>query len=81
MPRSRHSPRQLRLQSLLHAARLDAGLTQVEVAARLDRPQSYVAKYEAGDRRLDVAEFLEVAEALGADPAALLAAVAAAPRE
>lgn len=48
------------------------GLTQVQLARRLQRPQSFVSKYERGERRLDVIEFLEVAHALGADPAALL---------
>ena len=48
--------------------RIEADLTQAHVAARLDRPQSFVAKYEGGERRLDVIEFLEVAEAIGFDP-------------
>ncbi|MER9508809.1 transcriptional regulator [Mesorhizobium sp. M0579] len=39
----------------------------------LGRPQSFVAKYEGGERRLDVIEFLDVAEALGIDPCELLA--------
>ena len=43
-------------------------LTQAHVAARLDRPQSFIAKYEGGERRLDVIEFMEVAEAIGFDP-------------
>jgi hypothetical protein len=42
------------------------------VAARLIRPQSYVSKYESGERRLDVIEFVEVAGALGTDPAAIV---------
>ena len=48
--------------------RIEADLTQAHVAARLERPQSFVAKYEGGERRLDVIEFLEVAEAIGFDP-------------
>jgi hypothetical protein len=42
------------------------------VAARLKRPQSFVAKYEAGERRIDVVKFLQIAEALRADPCAVL---------
>jgi hypothetical protein len=42
-------------------------LTQQQVADRLKRPQSFVAKYEGGERRLDVIEFLAVARTLGAD--------------
>ena len=45
-----------------------AGLTQTAVAARLGKPPSYVAKYEGGDRRLDVLEYLDVAAAIGFDP-------------
>ena len=49
--------------------RIDANLTQATLAARLDRPQSFVAKYENGERRLDIIEFIEIAEAIGFDPA------------
>ncbi len=49
--------------------RIEANLRQQDVAARLARPQSFVAKYENGERRLDVVEFIEVAEAIGFDPA------------
>jgi transcriptional regulator with XRE-family HTH domain len=54
------------------AARKSAGLTQQEVAKRLKRPQSFVAKYEGGERRIDVVEFLTISRALGADPVRLL---------
>ena len=40
----------------LRAARERAGLTQAEVARRLRRPQSFVSKCEAGERRVDVVE-------------------------
>ena len=49
-----------------------AGITQQELAKRLKKPQSFVSKYENGERRLDVVEFLEVATALGFDGHALL---------
>ena len=49
--------------------RLAAGLTQSEVAARLEQSQSFVAKYEGGKRRLDVIEFMDIADAIGFDPA------------
>jgi len=45
-----------------------AGLTQVEVAEALGKPQSFVSKYERGERRLDVIEFFDVALAIGIDP-------------
>jgi transcriptional regulator with XRE-family HTH domain len=67
MSKSIHSQEHLKLRELLVAARKRAGLTQQEVAERLGRPQSLVAKYEGGERRLDVVEFVQVAAALGAD--------------
>jgi transcriptional regulator with XRE-family HTH domain len=57
---------------LLIAARKDAGLSQAEVAERLGLPQPFVSKYENRVRRLDVSEFIDVAEALDTDPIALL---------
>jgi transcriptional regulator with XRE-family HTH domain len=65
MPRSRRSPRQFRLQEILAAKRIDDGVTQTELAAKLRRPQSFVSKYESGERRLDVVELIEVCQALG----------------
>ncbi len=53
---------------LLREARKKAGLTQARLSTRLGRPQSYVAKYEQGERRIDVVEFLEIAEALRLRP-------------
>jgi len=46
----------------LRQARIDAGLTQAEVAAKLRRPQSFVSKCESGERRVDVVELKELAE-------------------
>ena len=40
----------------LKKARLEAGLTQTQVASKLNKPQSYVSKAELGERRLDVTE-------------------------
>jgi len=57
------------LKTLLIEARREAGLTQAELAAKLSRPQSFVSKYERGERRLDIVEFLEVVDALGFQPA------------
>ena len=50
--------------------RRDAGLTQVELAAKLGRPQSFVSKCEKGERRIDFVELTEWAYALGIDPEA-----------
>lgn len=40
-------------------------MTQTDIARKLLRPQSFVSKYERGERRLDVTEFIEIADALG----------------
>jgi len=53
------------LQIALRNARVDAGLTQTELARRLRRPQSFVSKYENGERRLDVIDLQEVCRAIG----------------
>lgn len=53
---------------LLVQARKDAGITQVELGKRLGQRQTFVSKFELGERRLDVAEFVAVSRALGADP-------------
>ena len=72
MARAKFSPAHARFRALLVKARKSAGLRQVDVAERLGRPQSYVAKVEQGERRLDVIEFVEFTESIGADPVAIL---------
>ena len=78
MTRARKTAKSLRSQehralcALLVAERRKAGLRQADIAARLGKPQSYVAKYEGGERRLDVIEFLGVVRAIGADPKRIL---------
>ena len=49
----------------LRQARLDSGLTQVEVAARVGRPQTWVSKCELGERRVDFVELEDFAAACG----------------
>ena len=65
MKKSLYSKRHKALIRVLKEAREAAGLTQQAVADKLGKPQSFVAKYENGERRLDVVEFLWVTEALG----------------
>jgi transcriptional regulator with XRE-family HTH domain len=67
-----HSKRGVRFRTLLIEAREKAGRTQNDVAARLHKAQSFVSYYEKGLRRLDVAEFLQVAEVLRADPVKII---------
>lgn len=67
MGRSIHTPEHRRLVDLLRRLREEAGLRQTDLATRLDRPQSFVSKYEAGERRLDLIELREICLALDAD--------------
>ena len=60
------------LRDALLDARRKKGLTQVEDAVLLDKPQSFVSKYESGERRLDVIEFLEVCKALKVNPTTIV---------
>ena len=75
MPRSAHSRKHSQFRALLLEARTRGGLTQKDVARRLGRPQSYVSKYETGERRLDVVEFLEVTRALRVNPTTIISAL------
>jgi transcriptional regulator with XRE-family HTH domain len=54
-----------RLVSLLREMRIDAGLTQVDLAARIEKDQAYISRYESGQRRLDVLEVREICQAIG----------------
>jgi ribosome-binding protein aMBF1 (putative translation factor) len=76
MSRSIHTAEHLALRELLVEARKSAGIAQHEVARRIGRPQSFVAKYEGGERRIDVIEFFAIARALGRDPKNLFAELA-----
>lgn len=64
MPRSYGTHDHRALCTLLRETRTRKHLTQAELAQRLDRPQSYVSKYETGERRLDLVELGEVLAAM-----------------
>ena len=57
--------RQRRAQALLREFRLKAGLRQRDVAERIGEPQSFVSKFESGERRLDIGELADVCDVLG----------------
>lgn len=59
---SLHTKEYKQLIAKLKTARTSAGLTQIEVAERLKKPQSYVSKIENGQRRLDVLELKQLAK-------------------
>ena len=61
-----------RVGRILASARQTAGLTQVSLAKKLRKPQSFVSSYEIGQRRIDILELVRIANVLGADALALL---------
>ncbi len=67
MPNPLHEPKYAVFRAMLVEARERIGLTQSEVAKRLGKPQSYVSKYERGERRLDFVEFSTLAEIIAID--------------
>ena len=69
MQKSTHSPEYAAVLKSLLKMRLDAGMTQQQVADALEREQSFVWRIEKGERRLDVVEFFWVCNALGYDAA------------
>jgi len=65
MQKNESRTEQTRLLALLRQIRLDAGLRQTDLAEKLGQPQSFVSKYESGERRLDVLELRQVCKAVG----------------
>lgn len=77
MTRTIRSPGQVALIEALIAARKQAGLTQTELAERLGCHQSFVARIESGQRRVDAAELVILCRALAADPLQIMEVVSA----
>jgi transcriptional regulator with XRE-family HTH domain len=69
VPKSLFTRKHTQLRKLLTKARKDAKLTQTVLAHRLGRRQAYISRIERGERRIDVVEFLELAHAIGLNPA------------
>jgi transcriptional regulator with XRE-family HTH domain len=64
MPNPIHDPSYTLFREMLTNARLTKGILQSAVAEKLGKNQSFVSKYERGERRLDLPEFLDIADAL-----------------
>ena len=73
MDKSIHSPEHNRLTALLRELREQAGLNQADLADRLGVSQTWVSKYELGERRLDLVQLRQVCQALGTTAAELVA--------
>lgn len=67
-----HEPRYQLFRQLLTEERLQSGLLQADIAKRLGKPQSFMSKVEIGERRLDLTEFLEIADILKLDTEAFI---------
>ncbi|MBK6299267.1 MAG: helix-turn-helix transcriptional regulator [Sphingomonadales bacterium] len=63
-----YSPEHRRLRDILKRDRLAAGLRQSDVADRTGRSQAYISKFEKGDLRLDVVDFVRICATIGCDP-------------
>jgi len=64
--KSIHDQRYIEVVALVRQARERSGLTQLEVAQRLGRPQSYLSKVETCERRVDLIELMQLCRAIGA---------------
>lgn len=64
MEKTAHSQHQRVLRDLLRQIREEAGLRQIDLANRLNEPQSFVSKYESGERRLDLIELRQICQAM-----------------
>ena len=73
MEKSTFTPHYDALRARLVALRKAAGLTQRQLAARLGREPSFVARLEQGERRLDVVELAWLCKACGSDPNQVIA--------
>ena len=76
MRKSIHTPEYAALCKELRTARAAAGLSQRDMAARLDVPHSWIAKVETGERRIDLVEFCRFVVACGGDPVSVFERVA-----
>lgn len=72
MKRNRYSDKEEALRRLLRERRIEAGLRQEDLAEKLKAHQSFVSKYESGERLLTFVETINICMALGLDPEALL---------
>ncbi len=68
MRKTIHSPANYIFCSMLRDERTKRSLSQSVLAKKLDKPQSFIAKVEKGERRLDLIEFLTIAKAMKLDP-------------
>lgn len=71
MPKTIHGGGHPHLVAVLTEARQKSGLTQAQLAEKIGKDQTYISIIERAQRRVDVLEFVTLAQAMGADPAKL----------
>jgi transcriptional regulator with XRE-family HTH domain len=76
MPKTLGDARHEALIAFLVAKRTEVGLTQTELASRMKVYQSLIARMESGERRVDVVEFIKLAQVLGFDPVTAISRLA-----
>ena len=72
MSKTIYQDRYARLVHALREIRKQNNVTQIQLAERLGKPQSYIAKVETLERKLDIVEFVDWCKAIGADPTLLI---------
>jgi len=70
--KSTHSKEYQRALEALISARKARGILQTDLAQRLGKPQSFVSKFEARERRLDIVEYVEICRIMGVNPLTVL---------
>lgn len=80
MPKTIRTPRHVRLIELIVEQRVRAGMSQGQLAGRLERYQSVISQLESGGRRVDVVELLDIAEIIGLDVHQLIDELLATPK-
>ncbi len=72
MKRNRYSADEETLRNLLRTFRIDVGMRQEDLAKKMNAHQSFVSKYESGERLLTFIETINICRALGINPSVLL---------
>ena len=70
-----HNKRHKRLVEAIISKRKEAGIRQVQLAKKLKRSQTWIARLESGERRIDVIELVDLADAIGFDAAAMVKSI------
>jgi transcriptional regulator with XRE-family HTH domain len=65
---NKQDPRYLKIRGFLKDLRKEQGVKQQDLADKLGLPQSYVSKYESGERNIDLVELIDIVKSIELDP-------------